>query len=360
MRVCLLPTDTWGVGSYRMLFPGMELEKHGHEVFLNLDEKTLEKRSKDSSVPLANAYSFKPDGTPEESFDADTYVFQHRMERSTPAAVRVLRHWNNRRVVVEIDDNYDNLIPGCPADITLKKHPDKMRLEWLNETIEHANLVTVSTPSLKEWYSQYNDNIQVLPNFLNWEMWENITPRYEHEGPIRVGWMGWLRWRGDDLKALKSFIRDWLLENPQVEFVSIGEVGRAKTVHDYLAIPRAQRRTVRAKSFHRLWEIVNTIDIGLVPLDLNIFNEGKSYLKGLEYSACGIVPVASPSQQYREFIDHGVDGFLASSPTEWREALDLLTRDDELRRQMGSRARQKASQMTIQKEWKRWEDAWLN
>lgn len=370
MRICLLPSDTWGVGSYRVLFPGRELEKRGHEVVSHLDRTQLARWDPaGGNIPLVNVYDFdRETARPSRLFDADSYVFQRRMERISPAAIRQLRRCG-KHVVGELDDNYDDLPVSSPGWKVLRKHPDKLSVDWLNEGLRFCNLVTVSTPALQEHYSRYNGNVQVLPNFLDWDMWRDVTPQYEVERPkVRVGWMGWLRWRGDDLERLRSWIGPWLQQHPNVEFVSVGELGGNRksrreaghvSVHDYLRIPRAQRVTVRGAPFQRLPEITATIDIGLVPLEPSEFNECKSYLKGLEYAACGIPCVASPSQQYREFVREGVDGFLAANPGDWVGRLDELVGDDDLRRQMGRAALEKARSLTIGRHWRLWEQAWM-
>lgn len=368
MRVCLLPSDTWGVGSYRTLFPGRELEKRGHEVFAHLDREYLARwNPRQGNVPLANSISFEPGGQVSRTFNADSYVFQRRMEEFSPAAIRQLRRLG-KHTVYELDDNYDLLPKDSPGQKVLQRHGDRLRTEWMNESIAMADVVTVSTPALKDYYSRFNDNIVVLPNYLDWEMWRDVPLQYEVERPrVRVGWMGWLEWRGRDLEALRPWLSDFLHEHPNVDFVSIGERhGNAKylrkvghvTVHDYLGVPKAQRVTVKAQPFKDLAKITATIDIGLVPLEPSEFNECKSYLKGMEYAACGIPCIASPTEQYNGFVREGLDGFLAGTAEEWQQDLNRLIADDGLRRQMGRNAREKAESLTIQKHWRKWEAAW--
>jgi len=358
----------WGVGSYRTLFPGRELEKRGHEVFAHLDKNYLAKwNPHEGNVPLANSLDFEPGGKVSRTFDADTYVFQRRMEETMAPAIRMLQR-QDKFTVYELDDNYDLIPDGSPAKKVLRDHGDRLRVEWMNDAIAHADVVTVSTPALKDYYSRYADNIEVLPNYLEWEMWNDVQPQYEVERPrIHIGWMGWLMWRGHDLEELRSWIGPWLEEHPEVDFVSIGERrGNAKflrkvghvSVHDYLGVPKAQRVTVKAAPFHELAKITATIDIGLVPLEMTTFNECKSYLKGMEYAACGIPCVASPTEQYRSFVREGEDGFLAANPEQWRLALDVLVADEAYRRKLGRAAREKAERMTIQREWRQWEQTW--
>jgi hypothetical protein len=71
------------------------------------------------------------------------------------------------------------------------------------------------------------------------------------------------------------------------------------------------------------------IDIGIVPLTNNQFNEAKSNLKGLEYALSGIPFVASNTREYRDLADMGV-GRIAKSSKDWIKHLTKLI-DPEVR-----------------------------
>jgi glycosyltransferase involved in cell wall biosynthesis len=145
----------------------------------------------------------------------------------------------------------------------------------------------------------------------------------------------------------------WLERNPNVEFVAAGD----PLVHEHLGVPRGQRVSVAGTEFWHgdLADITACFDIGIVPLARNLMNECKSHLKGLEYAACGIPVIASPSESYRWWVEPGVNGFLADKPKQWTDALNTLVNDDGLRRWMGRCARKSAAHATIANHWRDWE-----
>jgi len=53
----------------------------------------------------------------------------------------------------------------------------------------------------------------------------------------------------------------------------------------------------------------------------------------------GIPPVVSPVGANATLVRNGENGFLASSPAEWTQALDRLLSEPELRRRLGDAAR---------------------
>jgi len=86
---------------------------------------------------------------------------------------------------------------------------------------------------------------------------------------------------------------------------------------------------------------VSNSDIGIMPLEETIWEKGKCGLKLIQYMACGIPVVASPSPANIEIVDHGGNGYIANNNTEWYNYLETLITDFALRKRMGERARQK-------------------
>ena len=89
---------------------------------------------------------------------------------------------------------------------------------------------------------------------------------------------------------------------------------------------------------------VHRFDVGVMPLPDEPWALGKCAYKLIQYMACGLPVVASPVGMNREVVRHGVNGFLATTATEWEEALSLLASDAELRHRMGQEGRRLVEQ----------------
>jgi glycosyltransferase involved in cell wall biosynthesis len=72
--------------------------------------------------------------------------------------------------------------------------------------------------------------------------------------------------------------------------------------------------------------MLGALDIGLVPLAYNRFNQSKSWCKGLEYNAMGIPVVASASREYRSFVRPGVNGLLVRH-NNWTQQVSAVLDD---------------------------------
>jgi glycosyltransferase involved in cell wall biosynthesis len=96
----------------------------------------------------------------------------------------------------------------------------------------------------------------------------------------------------------------------------------------------------------RLWsleteaaELVSS-DIGLAPLADNNFTKGKCGFKILQYQAAGLPVVASPVGVNTELVRNNVNGYNATTVTDWVEKLSALVKDTSIRTRMGQSAKQ--------------------
>jgi glycosyltransferase involved in cell wall biosynthesis len=78
--------------------------------------------------------------------------------------------------------------------------------------------------------------------------------------------------------------------------------------------------------------------INIAPLEDTVFNDAKSNIKYLEAATLRIPSVCSATAEYRATIEHGVTGFLASTPKDWEELLLRLVDDADLRKVIGDNA----------------------
>jgi glycosyltransferase involved in cell wall biosynthesis len=223
------------------------------------------------------------------------------------------------------------------------------------EIARAVDAITVSTPALVARCLPFNRNVYLLPNALDWEMWENVKPQYEveRERP-RIGYMGIARWHREDLMQLAGIISPLLRSRPELEFVAAGDA----SVHDLLEVPDDQRVSFDAGPFGDHVEITATMDIGLVPLVPGPFNEAKSALKGMEYNACGIPFIASPTVPYADWVAISGGGKLAQRGHDWTRELGRLLDAPTLRRELGRGGRKAAETATIQRQSRQWKSAY--
>ncbi len=90
--------------------------------------------------------------------------------------------------------------------------------------------------------------------------------------------------------------------------------------------------------------------VGIMPLPANnAFAAGKSAYKIIQYMAAGIPAVASPVGENQVVLRHGENGFTVDSREEWYDALNLLSENPGLCREMGENARRMAEAYSVRR-----------
>jgi glycosyltransferase involved in cell wall biosynthesis len=289
--------------------------------------------------------------------DPDVLVLCRVMGDYVPDAVRRIRRRGRTLVVFDVDDWF----AGIPGYNPASNLPPEV-VATMHQAMREADLITCSTPELAEAYCSLNRTV-VLPNYLDPHIWRPFQDMPRLRAHIHVGWAGAFHWRAGDLELLKPWVPRFLDAHPEVRFVAVGcrDLLRFLGV-DGLTTPRlpvGEKTTFRNKDLHpyqHLPAMLANLDIGLVPLIHNRFNQAKSWCKGMEYNAMGIPAVVSPSREYRRFIEPGVNGYFVRGH-EWARAVErAIDNLDELR--VG--ARRVAEQYFVDEHIHKWVEAYTS
>ena len=247
-----------------------------------------------------------------------------------------------------------------------ESHPDRKSQYFvpsllpMYEALKEADLVTVSTPKLKEVLSRYNQNVVVLPNYFDETLWQLRPPVLKPRGEIlTIGFMGGNSHIPDIeyvLPVLQDLIKRyhgqirlsfWGLQ-PPAALLSLPQVVWTPHYSDVY------------KEFSTFFQ-TQSADIFIAPLVDNLFNRSKSPLKFFEYTALGTACVLSRLETYTDVVTHGYNGLLASSLDEWTDCLIQLIENGELRLRLAYNA-----QSLIRKDWLlsqnafRWQEVFRN
>lgn len=249
----------------------------------------------------------------------DVALFQRQHKQDVYDVAVELRKYG-AKLVYEIDDDIFNVPDWNPTHREFGQHKIQDRIKRFLELVD---AVWVTTHALKELYSEYSDNIYVLPNSIALEA---HTPSPNNSVKKVVCWQG-SGTHEHDLKLLEKHIAR-LLKDPDV-FVKIwGSV-------DFPGV--YQVPSVEFQGFHAVFSQLDTC-IGLAPLVPVKFNLSKSNLKFLEYSVQGAVTVASNYGPYADTIIPGETGMLISDNSTWYDVVRSLIDNDDLRNKVAANA----------------------
>lgn len=231
-------------------------------------------------------------------------------------------------VIIDTDDHFEQLPPDNMAFHTTDptNSPDNNR-KFLIDTYSVADGIIASTKFLEQKSLKRNKTVYRVPNSLRPD---NFIYRMDNAGwKPTLGWVGIMLWRVDDIKEIGGSLRV-VLDKHDLKFHHSGIVmNRPNWLAEEAGFDLERLSGFVGARPEYYGNVFMPIDIGLVPLTNNPFNEAKSALKGLEYALSGIPFIASDTQEYRDLAEMGA-GRIAKRPRDWIKHVEELL-DPEVR-----------------------------
>ena len=278
--------------------------------------------------------------TKEHIMQADIVVFQETGSLKGVEAMNFAKEVG-KPVVVEIDDDVRTISPRNEGGYGAW-NPGTLFIYRFIQQISHADAMTVSTNQLAREYSPYNNNIYVLPNYLNENKWTNNLTK-KQDDYIRIGWAGGNA-HLDDLRLISKVIEKIVKEyKGKVKFETMGMIKKElqntfsglEEFHD--TCPKCG---YQGESVTWMGEQIDNYpmvlashgwDIALAPIVNNAFNSAKSDIKLKEYAATGLPIIASAVTPYIEAKEDGCNVILAKSFDEWYNSIKELIENPDKR-----------------------------
>lgn len=346
-----------GGAFYRLVLPSVALHDAGHEVFLAPNFKI----GRDLSI-VGRAWLPSDEGG-DLVPDADIVITQRWMNRDAKRIMQAAKS-TGQKVIVDLDDDYWCLPPDNQAFIGThpKYNPDANRNHYW-ASLGAADAILCSTPALMKRVERLNRPTHLLRNMIDLDMWDWHDTTLSDRKPS-IGWTGGTIWRTKELRMVAPAVGPFVNKH-DLRFAHVGNLHTAPPASMLLGIdpmpdttlayPHAgvQKTLIDQLPFDHFSDAVAKceMDIGIVPLVDNSFNEAKSNLKGMEFAASGIPFIASDLPEYR-YLGAGI---LARKHRDWQRGLERLL-DPEERRTLAMAARERVEQ----EDYRRRGIEWLN
>jgi glycosyltransferase involved in cell wall biosynthesis len=300
----------------------------------------------------------KDDHTEDKVLGSNVVILGRAASEQTLFMVRKCQELG-KKVVFDLDDNmYDVSVmsphyqqlgtmpvnfenpDGSTGDVWIDgergfdvKRNRKLRISFIR-LMRQADYVTVTTPPLANVYRRFNDNVKVIPNALNYRIWDKPNTSY-NGNEVRLLYTG----------AANHF-EDWLFVHPvlkelqdkhkNLKIVLIGTDWKHSGVElDYSRVE--VHRWIDYESYPYLLKSL-ACHIGIAPIRESDFNDCRSELKWVEHSSLMVASVCSRFGPYKRSVRDGETGILATEPKEWFQALSALITKKELRRKLSENA----------------------
>jgi glycosyltransferase involved in cell wall biosynthesis len=272
---------------------------------------------------------------------ADVVFVQRVLSRRL---LRLLRR-TGKPVVFDLDDAIHYVRPSQYPEASAPRNPKdwalvtyrtltrgsryySSRKRLLTAMLDHAAIVLVGNYWLLHDLGLTDDRAQVLPTAV----WVTAAPCKTHTPhlPVTLGWIG-VRSNLIHLEHLDGVFRELRRRfGNDVELKVVSNAGFQAAIPTHVA-----RWSLETES-----TLVESFDIGLMPLHDDVFSRGKCAFKAVFCMSHGLPVVVSPVGANCELVSHGKNGYLASDYAEWVECLSVLIRDADLRGRLGRCARE--------------------
>lgn len=230
----------------------------------------------------------------------------------------------------EFDDHIFAVNPDSPAS---EQYSAGSEMESIAlEQIKLSTGIITSTNYLRGVFEKLNPNVWVIPNGIDFNLWDSLVVPVKKTKKIRIGWAGGGS-HINDLEFIEPVVTSLSKKYSNIEFVFLG------------GVPPCFKDRSKIQAYSK-WYPINEypqalrnldLDIALAPLRDNEFNRGKSNLRWLEYSAMKVPTVASNVEPFK-CIKDGEDGLLVTEKSEWETAISSLIEDEALRKKIGLNA----------------------
>jgi glycosyltransferase involved in cell wall biosynthesis len=254
------------------------------------------------------------------------YVFIHREAAPIGPPVlewliaRVLR----KKIIYDFDDAI--WIPN-----TSEANRIVAGVKWhhkVSSICRWAYKISCGNSYLCDYARQFNPNAVVNPTTIDTLGLHNKVRDQKVPGRLIIGWTG----THSTLKYLEQVVPVLAELETRYDF-------EFRVISNQP--PELPLRSLKFQPWRKETEIedLGALNIGLMPLEDDAWAKGKCAFKALQYMALGIPALVSPVGMNTEVVQPGVNGYVCSTLDDWRNALEVLMQNPELRVRLGEAAR---------------------
>lgn len=230
----------------------------------------------------------------------------------------------NSRLIYDYDDALyarESYVKGNPKPT---QPGSRQSIRRLDTVLKHSSTVFAGSDALAAYSRRINpSNTYIIPTA--YEKIPGSCSRNQTDRTVTVGWLG---------------------NSINLYFLTMIDAASAAIQAKYPDIRFSVMSSQAPEGLKTRWEFVpwskeaephwlQSIDIGIMPLEDDEWSRGKCAFKLIQYMAHGKPVIASAVGANLNAVIDGVSGFLADSSSKWELALESLLSDPELRKSMG-------------------------
>ena len=257
-------------------------------------------------------------------------VFLHREAAplGPPVFEFVITKILNKKIIYDFDDaiwlpntsDQNNIVSKLKFHSKVKKI---CRWSWK---------VSCGNEFLMNFAQKFNDQVFLNPTVID-TSYHKYSTKTSKNSSVTIGWTG----THSTVKYLDAIlpVLEQLKKMYDIKILIISNEGPDWDFKEYDFIPWRKDDEI---------EQLSKLDIGIMPLEDSIWEQGKCGFKALQYMALEKPVVASKVGVNKQIIDQEKNGYLCKTNEEWFDSLEKLILSKKLRVSMGEQGRQKVIQ----------------
>jgi glycosyltransferase involved in cell wall biosynthesis len=162
-----------------------------------------------------------------------------------------------------------------------------------------------------------------------------LTPPLFPKAQVQIFYGSGTSTHDQDFREIEEPLISIIENNPETKLDIIGTLQPSQQFMSRARLLPGRINLIPMMDYKAYIQFISQADIAIAPLEANSLNDAKSNIKFLEAALFKIPIIASDRQAFTSIIQNGVNGFCVASAAEWREALNTLVTQPEIRRRLG-------------------------
>jgi glycosyltransferase involved in cell wall biosynthesis len=254
----------------------------------------------------------------------DIVIFHRFVGNEPPFEWAIL----NSKIIVGLDFDDLTFLPFYYSQSGgHRTNPDRDLCKFEGEARERfltlcmVDFVIVSTSELSDILSSLGIKSYLVKNCLPQQKC-NAIKNFQNKSLSKMLYMSGSPTHDTDLQLIEKPLSLFLKKYSDVELTLLG---------NFVNVPESLKYLANVKispliEYNNLDKFISQYDLNIFSLENTLFNDCKSALKYFESGSVGVATIASPRREFREAINHKINGFLADSSAEWYETLEFIYR----------------------------------
>jgi len=244
---------------------------------------------------------------------------------------------NNKMVIFDVDDLIIDEKYVRNVDVSNKKeYLDGV--DRIKQTLSMCDIATTSTTVLANELKHYVKNVYINRNIASKELIEisekENRKEVKKDDYVTLGYFSGSITHNPDFEMILSVLMQIMDKYEDVRLMLVGDIDIPESLSKY-----KDKLIIKPfVDYRKLPGLIKQVDINLIPLVDNLFNEAKSEIKWLEASLVKVVSVSSNIGSLKEMIIDNKTGILCSSKQEWFENLSYLIENEQARIKLANSA----------------------